>query len=76
MRDEIRDAMRRYPTTPARTKAALDAALRPQPTEAELIAGQILAEYGFTAEAIEQGIAEGGSIDVLAFRDDQDGDRS
>lgn len=75
-RDLVRDAMRRYPTTPARTKAAIDAALRPQPTEAELIAGQILAEYGFTAEDIREGIAEGGTIEVLAFRADEDGSAS
>jgi hypothetical protein len=74
MRGEIRDAMRRYPTSTERTKAALDAALAPQPTEAELTAGRILAEYGFTAEGIREGIAEGGTVEVLAFRDDEDGD--
>jgi hypothetical protein len=73
-RDLVRDAMRRYPTTPARTRAAINAALSPQPTEAELTAGRILAEYGFTAEGIREGIAEGGTVEVLAFRDDEDGD--
>lgn len=35
-------------------------------------AAEMLSRYGFTAEDIEQGIAEGGSVEVLAFRDDED----
>jgi hypothetical protein len=36
---------------------------RREPTAAE-IAAQILSEYGFTAEDVREGIAEGGSISV------------
>jgi hypothetical protein len=72
-RDEIRDLMRRYPSSPDRTRAALDAALA-EPTPA-LVAASILGDYGFTAGDIRAGLAEGGSIDVLAFTDDEDGDQ-
>ena len=81
MRDEIRDAMRRYPASTARTRAALDAALSGKPDgpdrgEAAELAAEMLGRYGITADDIREGIAEGGSIGILAFRDDaEDGGR-
>jgi len=77
--DETRRLMSRYSTNPARTRAFLDAALsgepepEPEPTAAEL-AAEVLGRYGFTAEDIEQGIAEGGSVSVHVIRD-EDGEQ-
>ena len=64
--DEVRSLMARYPANPARTSAALDALGRSEQAEAEQAAASVLAGYGFTAGVIEQGIAEGGSIEVRA----------
>lgn len=75
-RDEVRRLMAKYGTPdPDRVREALDFS-RPQPTDAELAGARILAEYGFTADGIREAIAAGESIEILAFRDDEDGDAS
>jgi hypothetical protein len=77
-RDEVRRLLTRYPANLARTRDAIDAALSgkpaPEPSPAEL-AAEVLAQYGVTADDIEQDIAEGGSVSALVFRDDEDPDR-
>ena len=64
-------AVRNTVTEAARIRAQVPA---PGPSDLEAVAG-ILGQYGFTADDIEQGIAEGGSISALVFRD-EDGDQS
>jgi hypothetical protein len=68
--DEVRSLMARYPTSPARTSAALDALGLSEQADAERAAADVLAGYGFTAEDIADGLADGGEIRVIAIRDD------
>jgi hypothetical protein len=55
---------------PERVRATIDAFLsgRPEPTPADL-AAEVLGQYGFTADDVREGLAEG-SIEVRAFTDD------
>jgi hypothetical protein len=68
IRDEIRDLMARYPADPERTRAALDAALAPEPTAAEQ-AASVLGDLGFTAEDVLDALAADGTITVLPLGD-------
>lgn len=77
--DEVRALLARYPrTSPAQTRAALDAALRPAPAPADeelaaAAAAEVLTRLGFTAQDIEDGLADGGSITVTGLlRDEND----
>ena len=75
-RDEVRAAMARYPTSPARTRAALSAALGddPEPAPAEQAAA-FLSQYMTPAE-IREGL-ESGALKVTAYdpKAGQDGEQ-
>lgn len=79
--EAVRGYLSRHPADPARTRSAIDAAPRPDPSPAELAAAALeglMADWdpedrAAALDALSADLADGGRITVAVARDEMDG---